>query len=468
MKWTRSRAVIFAIALVVRLIPGALTFGTSDLANCFRNTAYLLAGHDADVPYLPGVEVLLRDGGMLAWQAPMPAALGYKLIPILCDALLALLLAGAVSPLAGLLYAVNPIGVMVTSMHGQWDSITLLFLAAAVVMSESTSERRNAAVGAFWLLSVVVKPYTLPLLPLLCDRRDWRRSLWTIAGAAGAGVVYLLILIVTARLPTWEHLKDVSQYAASGLRIFGLPLQAGRVPLLAALIVVFALYFRGRLGRRTAVLLYFVFAIALSNLAAQYLCWIVPFALLAGRTRFLALYTLVAGGFLAFYYRAPLLEISNIVALGAYGMLRPFASLTPSAFANAGLLRLIGNFAIPLLCLAYGVFTIVRREEEAATEDRAVAPAYAALILIALVTFWAALLPAVDAMAFTHAMRQRIATQYDVMLYEGPLVNTAVALTWIPITMAKGQAHRWWNASTLLLLWTAASAFATFRLGRHP
>lgn len=469
MRILESRPAVFLVALAVRFVVAFVTFGTSDLGNSFRNTSLLLHGEPVPVPYLPGVDLLLFDAGMLARFTPVPVAFAYKVIPLVCDALLALVIAGAASRRAGLLYALNPVPVMIAGMHVQWDPIVLLFLATAMVLSESSRGGRAAAAGAFWFLSAIVKPFTLVFLPFLLRRRTPASILPLGVGAALAAAGYLVLLVATGHAPDPARISDVIRYAGSGLRVFGFPIQfeglAARLPVIAALTGVLIYGFRRRTPRRDVLLAAFAVTLGLSSLAAQYLCWLLPFALLSRRYRIAAVYSLVAGVFLVYYYRAPVVEISNLVALGAYGMLAPLRAWTPPAYLNESLLRFAGNLVIPALCLAIGVIVFRRPlaglREETGREEANGGAAVAALVLIAFLSAWAWLQPPVAAGEFTSVMLERIETRYDVVRYRGPLVDES-AMTWLPRTMVEDRARPLANLATVLLVWVLAVSLITW------
>src|SRR5207237_836536 len=94
--------------------------------------------------------------------------------------------------------------------------------------------------------------------------------------------------------------------------------------------------------------------LGLSGLCPQYLVWLVPFLILSGKLRLTAVYTLLAGAFLVLYYQVPFVNRPNAENLGAYSLLKPLGHFGPSlgGSGSESLVRLLGNYAIPLFCIA--------------------------------------------------------------------------------------------------------------------
>src|SRR5690348_13788442 len=132
------RALIFLASFAVKTIAGALFFGSVDVVNSATNSIALLGGRQVHLPYLPAINAFLWLEGAIAASLPVLLPLSLKLIPILFDSLLAVLIYDLVGRKearwalrAGLLYALNPLTILITGFHGQWDSIALFFLLLA-------------------------------------------------------------------------------------------------------------------------------------------------------------------------------------------------------------------------------------------------------------------------------------------------------------------------------------------------
>src|SRR5205085_2426085 len=105
-----------------------------------------LGGHPMSLPYFRGIELWVWIGSVLAYYTPLAASFPYKLLPVVCDALIALILFDCekddrVALRNGLLYAIAPIPFIVAAMIFQWDSVWIYFLIVAIVMLRSDEKR---------------------------------------------------------------------------------------------------------------------------------------------------------------------------------------------------------------------------------------------------------------------------------------------------------------------------------------
>ncbi|MBV8519225.1 MAG: hypothetical protein JO197_17660 [Acidobacteria bacterium] len=469
----KQRLLVLAAALVPRLAIGYVNFGAVDAVVNFRNTVRLLQHLPVETPYLPGIELWLWIASSLAYFTSLPVMFPYKLLPIACDAAIALLLYEAAKDRRdglrdGLLYAVAPIAIAISAIHPQWDSIWMLFLLVALLAARDERDASSAVAGAALVLSVIAKPVAAPLALVLLPRTR-RGVVAFLLGACGAGVMYASILAATGNLPTLDALAGIVRYASGGVRLFGFPYRPfDRFWSVVALAIGAAiLRMTKRVSRDEAVLLALTASLAVSGLSIQYLLWPVPFAILAGRRRFLALYTLVAGAFVVLYYETPILNLPNMENLGAYGMLRRFGWLSPP-LPPRGLQtieQLLGNYAIPLLCLAFVVWRVTnvfRRDERApalplAPLRRVLAPALVLLLLLGCATLWATRRPPMRADAFIQRVVQKIGA-YDVVPYTGDLVVRRGSRIWIARSFTDASISAPLHIVLLGLGWVAASA----------
>jgi hypothetical protein len=470
------RLAVFAAALLPRLGVAFLTFGAVDAVHNFRNFLLLIAGREIVTPYLPGVELVLWLEGLLGYRTALPVMFAWKLLPVVCDALIALVLYDAaadscIGTRRALLYAFAPVPVYICAIHPQWDSLFLYPLLLALIAVEIPATRAAALAGAAVVVSVIAKPVAAPLVLFLFPHL--RRRVFAFAGGALATLAaYAAAVAATGLLPTLTRLRGVVQYAEGGVQVFGLAVRPHDrlIPVAAALAIVAFVYFRGRCSRNEAVLLFFAITLGLSGLSIQYLCWIVPFAVLCGRTRFLTLYSVVAGTFCVFYYQAPVVNLPHVDDLGAYGLLHPFGAFGPPLppLWIRDLLRIDGNILLPLLLIG---FAALRIGGMIATRDRAAGfppdphlaryamPAAALLVALALGAVWAAMQPRVNPDAYVVRIEQKIAA-YDVVRYRGPS-GTPGTKVWIARSLAEpGVAHRVLNATTFALVAVLLSAVA--------
>jgi hypothetical protein len=89
-----DRVLIFAAALIVRALVAWTFFGSVDTANDLLNSARMFSGWKATqipIPYLPGIQLILWTGGLLAIHTPWPLTFGFKIFGVLFDSVLALI-----------------------------------------------------------------------------------------------------------------------------------------------------------------------------------------------------------------------------------------------------------------------------------------------------------------------------------------------------------------------------------------
>lgn len=474
----RERLGILLLALVPRLLVGALTFGSEDGVASLRNSLATFEGRWADTPYLPFIEVWIWTAGVVAYHTGIAVMLPYKLLPIAADVLIALLLHDAESDPKrgfrnGLLYALSPIAIWISAAHMQWDSLWIYFLLLALLLMRVPAIKAAALAGAALVLSVAAKPIAVPLSVVLLPLVR-RRALAFIAGGGAMAAVYAGILASIGWLLTVDNLMVIGRYAQTGVQLFGLP-QHPFNRLWTALAILAALWLlcvRRKLTREEAVLLFFSAVMGVAGLSPQYLSWLVAFAILAGRTRFLGVYTLLAGLFLVVYYRLPLVNRINVDNMGAYGLLRPLGAFSPAAAGPElrAVALLLGNYAIPLFCLGYVIYDVVRVIRTSAPAPQAVAdvrparyllPAGVVTLLVMLAGGWARTFPAIDAPVFVQRIEQKITAQYDVVRYPRPVPGRG--RIWVPRSvMEEGRANRVLHAANFAAVWVVAAAALTF------
>ena len=477
-----TRAGVFAAALVTRLVVAFLTFGSVDLIANMRDSARVLTGALADTPYLPFNELWLWIAAHLAFHTALPVAFVYKLLPSVFDALIALLLVDATKDRrAAWLYAFAPVPIVIMAVHGQWDSQWLYFVLLALVLVRIESPIGPAAAGAAIVLAVAAKPVAAPLALLLLPL-NWRRFAAYAAGGVAMLLVYLAVLWATGSLLSFSQLLGIVRYVQGGVVLFGLPNVP--VPRLVSLpittIALWLLIARRVLTREEAVLLFTAAALGLSGLAPQYLCWVIPFALLCGRWGFAAIYSLIVGLFLLIYYQLPVLNGFNIENMGAWGFLNPLGRWSPALPDPLWrtLARAAGNYLIPLLGLGYvghELIHVLRKRSQLPAQDAPpqlrVAIPLAVVIAAVLALFaWTTTRTKPEELAFAYKIEQKAAA-YDVVRYRGPIPPEKRRMKiWIARSYtAPGVSNDLLNINTIGALWIVAwSAAAALLLRKHP
>ncbi len=500
----RPRLTVFAVALALRLLCGAAAFGSVDLVNSLTSTRNILAGGQwLDVPYFPTMAVFLWLGGALALKTPWPLALGYKLFPILCDSLLAVLVYDILRHrlpdrafAAGLLYACSPVAILITCFHAQWDPIWMFFLVLAFHVRDDEAEgrRKNYLFGGLFAASLLFKPVALIAAPFFLSPRFWRptgkyQRDYEFASIAGAAAVFgAAILVMTATgYSVLERFFKIGDYSAGRVQLFGLPMAfpfdqiralRSRVWLLGPVILLLVPYAKGRLNGFEALLAVFCLSLGLTGLCPQYLLWPVPFLLVTCRFGMAALYQAVVTAFLMLYYLNPQSTLVANENMATFALLRPLASLLPPASwtttATRPVVYALGNYVVPLTAL--GVVAVLllcsRRPvaEPSALENQEVWYLWAIGAGTALVVAMRVMLASPDlAPAFTDVFVDQRVREYAVteqgkfdILVELPSETAYKQAMVVGDYPDGGPIHLGWLLPTGAVLWSMAA----LRLGR--
>lgn len=350
------------VALAVRLLPAALPLPVTALVRwdieSYRLVAAAVARHQ-DVydlpgryPYLPLHLYLLAGAGWLAGHTGLPFAFVVKLPAIAADAVLAALVAWAAAaqgrrysaPALGMVYALNPISLLVTAYHGQFDAIpAALLIGARTVLAVRPRRWTVPLAGLLLGLAVAEKTWPALLAPLVLVRvrGTRRRGLFVVCAALP---VLLCLTLYEVRIPggalralhtsltyrgylgTWGF-SELLVRAAGHEAGIARAAQLGPWVMLGALALSYAaaLYLR-RDSDRIALVIGAVYAAA-SGWGVHWLSWLVPVALIGAR-RWAVAYLSAAGAYVIAVY------------LGFGGIIWGFAwftdSLAPIAWARVG------------------------------------------------------------------------------------------------------------------------------------
>ena len=188
---------------------------------------------------------------------------------------------------APVLFLTNPVSIWVSSVQGQFDNLSLLFLLAAVLVSGERSETRTARRSGFLLfLSVAAKQVTL-FHPLLWLRRRH--------GVVTASIAYLATAALF--LPyagQWRAIVHHLFAYTSVPRSYGFSewvlYDARWAPVVGALDAIATLAAAWALGKeslpRACLLLFLVILFFAPGLGSQYLIWPLTFGALFGGARY--------------------------------------------------------------------------------------------------------------------------------------------------------------------------------------
>lgn len=312
------------LAVVVRLVPALLlqlprdSLVQWDIDSYHIAAGLLLAGRDiyrsGRYPYLPLQIYPLAAAQWLNLHTGTPFLLLIKAPLILADAGTVVLLwraalrrgqeAGAASRVV-LLFVLNPLSIVVTSLHGQFDAIPLFFtLAAWSLLDKRSNLRANsvAVLGAGLLLGSGIAGKSWPALlapALLWMLPDWK-SRTALLGAAAVPILGSLALYgLLLGVRPWQPLGSALGYRAF-TGVWGVSLLATKLQSIWPGIAPFARFLDGHGGavdlaavfaagfwlrrsrdsvRNCLVLLLVAFATA-SGWGYHWLIWPLPFAAL--------------------------------------------------------------------------------------------------------------------------------------------------------------------------------------------
>lgn len=352
-----------AVAVVVRIVPAALPLPATALVRWDMESYRLVAAavaHHRDVydlpgryPYLPLHLYLLAGAGWLAKHTGLPFEFAVKLPAIAADASLAAMVAWAAAaqgrrysaPALAMVYALNPLSLLVTAYHGQFDAIpAALLIGSRAVLA--VHPRRWTAPLAGLLLGLAVAEKTWPALvaPLLLVRIRGVRQQVLFATCAALPVL-LCLALYQVRVPggtlralhtsltyqgylgTWGFSELLVRVTGSREAGIARAARLGPWVMLGALALSYMAALRLRRDSdRIALVIGAVYAAA-SGWGVHWLSWLVPVALIGAR-RWVAAYLGAAGAYVTAVY------------LGFGGITWGFAwftdSLAPIAWARVG------------------------------------------------------------------------------------------------------------------------------------
>ena len=292
----------FAWALVLiaagaRLIAGGLVTGTEDVGLSWEMARSVVEGRNPYVdalaawpPLWPSLAALaVRLGAILM----IPSHLAIKLWPIAADVAIALTLFSwkriSAPPRAAfrfaLLWALNPVSIYITAIHGNFDSLPALALLMAVLFARA--EGRATRSAAWWLaIGVALKTWPLFALPAILDRRRAGASLRCAAIAIVPSAALLFVLWM--RTPDAIVEKVLRYRGAAGwwgttgvASLLGI--DAGLAPgalFYGAMAATALLFLSDRDPAATALALLVAFLAFAHGFGAQYLLWPVAVGLL--------------------------------------------------------------------------------------------------------------------------------------------------------------------------------------------
>ncbi len=317
---------ILMLAALARLAPAVwLPVGAGyDIDSFHMVTDALLGGQEVYAaslgrhPYLPFQMFIMGAMAALSAATGLPFVVAIKLPAILADVAITGLLYRLVAERRGrdwaayvaLLYALNPVSLLVSAYHGQFEAVTLLLLIMAWALWE---RRREGASAAALGLAILNKTWPVVLLPVFFIRlANWRARILYALVALGipalAVGVYLLVYHADPMTMLGRALthRGVAGYWGPSAVVFPLAtawpvlqpladvLLALRNPLLLVAILLVLWWTRRQTALDALLTVQLAIFAVTVGFGIQWLVWPVPFALLAGQSRWLRAYSLAA------------------------------------------------------------------------------------------------------------------------------------------------------------------------------
>ena len=309
---------LFFTALLARLIPAFLIYGSQDVPNWETLGRTIMEGGNPwmtkyFVAWPPLWLPLTAIGYLFAETSPLPFYVAIKLFPITADLIVTFVLYFAASRFAlppyrtAMLFAVNPVSIYMSAVHGQFDPIPTMLMTIAVLMAaerDPRGTRRGIALG----IAAAFKTWPLFVLPaLFAAARKWSVALCI---SLIACVIFAVAITAPALFLGMEHLRAPLQYRGElgWWGVSSIAVLAGSPPsevlsrtiFYAAMpLVAIAILLRRPPAELGALLLLLTFYVSTPGFGVQYLVWIVPIALIADQKNATA-YSIVAALLLIF------------------------------------------------------------------------------------------------------------------------------------------------------------------------
>ncbi len=323
-----SLPLLLLIALIARLVPAVwLPVGAGYDIDSFRLvTDALLSGNEVYTsvlgrhPYLPFQMYIMAVMARLSEASSLPYVVAIKLPAIAADVGItwlifhSLLESGrrrATAMTFALLYALNPVSVLVTAYHGQFEAVTLLLMVTSWYFWRFGRRYQGSAVALGF--AILNKTWPVVMLPVVWLRlRDTRSRILYPLLALGIPVLFVaLYLLIFSADPEPMLRRALTHRGVPGY--WGLssilaplgqssPLAQSAFDMLSSLrnwILVAAigltLWWTRRQGVLDALLTVILAMLVVTvGFGIQWLIWPIPFALLALEDRWIRAYTLTS------------------------------------------------------------------------------------------------------------------------------------------------------------------------------
>ena len=300
---------VFLTALLLRVLVAYVSYGGGDATNGASFSDFYLNGYDiystiSPWPYFPFSNSFLWAWSEMSDALDISVNLAYRLFSSFFDACIAtfilyyLIISDRQNALTwSLVYAVNPITVLIVSTLGFTDSFSLLFLVLAAVAFELKNSRYKYIWAGFFLaVSISAKPIALVYIPYFLYRSErlfillisllvsfFILNSYYFIGAPFDHVVEMLLLIFGKI--TSGHQSGVLGFGALSDVIGMGAIKAISVLGLLVLVIVYVLQIRSD-PIDFILIIFSILLVFRYNFHLQYMAWIVPFAIISHKNIF--------------------------------------------------------------------------------------------------------------------------------------------------------------------------------------
>jgi hypothetical protein len=340
----------------VRLVVATVFLGSVDTMNSLSFMPVAASHGYFYLPYFPIVENALGSSALLMNHLRfLPIGLFPKLLPCVADSLLSVWLLrydrfdSNFRRRAAWIYAFCPLTIILVCLEGQWDSLWILPMIAALALAARSREESPARfrtcfiIGLLFGVALLSKPVALVVAGLLIPNvhsrsslRSWFKDLLMIATGAILSVAAFFVVFASQGINLRQNLNDVISYGGSpGFIVFGparlsffhflsqkqsTPISDFRTLAVFYVIgiVLYQVFSKTPTDTMAAAASMLLIAPAIGGLAAQYLVWPLVFMIAAGRLRLAVAYSAVTSFLLLMFFLIPLSSIEPGENIGAF------------------------------------------------------------------------------------------------------------------------------------------------------
>jgi hypothetical protein len=382
---------VFLVSLIARLVVAAVFLGSVDTINSLSFMPVAASHGYFYLPYFPIVENLLGSSALLMDHIHfLPIGLFPKLLPCIADSLLSVWLLrydrfeATFRRRAAWVYAFCPLTIILVCIEGQWDSLWILPMIAALALSiqsrtVGTNRYRTCfIIGLLFGIALLSKPVALVVAGLLIPNvhsrsslKAWAKELVAIATGTILTVVAFFSVFASQRIDLHQNFENVISYGGSpGFIVFG-PARlsifrflnqvqssaASDFRLLALFyvvaIVLYQVFSKSPMDTMAAAAMLLLVAPAVGGLAAQYLVWPLAFIIAAGRLRLAVAYSAATSLLLLLFFLIPASSVEPGENVGAFLPLHSlrFLGVPTSALHWAATTSFAPDIWLPILNL---------------------------------------------------------------------------------------------------------------------